>query len=102
VDGQEQDGPGVKILIVFYSSSLTNALDQQLGVHLPDNAISAFLCLYPSKISYRDLCCQCANSITTHLSASEVHAVIVVNNWMIPSSCPCAYDEIAEATSRVP
>lgn len=31
MDGQRQDGQGgVKILFVFYSSSLKNALDQQL------------------------------------------------------------------------
>lgn len=68
---------------------------------MPDNAISAFLYLYTSKLSYQDLCCQRAKGITTPFPASEVHAVVFVNNWMIPSSSPCVYDELAEATSRV-
>lgn len=93
MDGQRQDGQGgVKILFVFYSSSLKNALDQQLWVHLLNNAISSFLYLHPSKLSYQDLCCRHAKGVTLPFPASKMHAVIFVSNWMTPSSSPCMYN----------
>lgn len=89
MDSQGQDGPGVKILFVFYSSSSKNALDKQLCVHLPDNATSAFPYLYSTEILYQDLC---AKGITSPLPASEGYAVIFVDNWVISSSSPCVYN----------
>lgn len=74
-----------KILFVFYSSSLKNAFDKQLCVHLPDNAISAFPYLYSTEIPYQDLC---AKGIISPLPASEIYAVIFVDNWVIASSLP--------------